>query len=117
MKILRVYADEAGESHIEDMELEMLDNGAMGTVASAFRVKEAIFREIPPLATADFHQAPLRQLAVNLDGLAEIEVSDGTVRQVKPGDVFLVEDTTGKGHLNRFLDDKAHSFLFLPLES
>ncbi len=116
MKILRVYADEHGESHIEDMELEMLDNGAMGSVAPPWRVKEAIFRQIPPLATAEFHCAPRRQLAVNLDGIADIEVSDGTVRRVQPGDVFLVEDTTGKGHANRFLDDKVHSFLFLPLE-
>ena len=116
MKLIRVYADESGESHIEDMDLDMHDNGAMGTQSESWKVREAIFREIPPLATADFHQAPLRQLAVNLDGIAEIEVSDGTIRQVKPGDVFLVEDTTGKGHLNRFLDDKQHAFLFLPLE-
>ena len=115
MKLLRVFADEQGESHIEDYEIDMQVNGNAGTQSAEWNVSTALFREIPPLATADFHQAPRRQLVVNLNGVAEIEVSDGTVRQVNPGDVFLVEDTTGKGHANYFLDNKDHAFLFLPL--
>ena len=38
-----------------------------------------------------------------LRGETEIEVSDGEKRVFRSGDVFLVEDTTGKGHRNRRL--------------
>ena len=35
-----------------------------------------------------------------LKGDSEVEVSDGEKRRFTSGDVFLVEDTTGKGHRN-----------------
>jgi hypothetical protein len=33
------------------------------------------------------------------------EASDGAVRQFGPGDIFLCEDTEGKGHTSRVLGD------------
>ena len=80
-------------------------------------VEGVIFREISPGGSADWHPAPLRQLAINLSGEAEIEVTDGTKRRVGPGQIFLVEDTTGKGHKNTWLDDDVHDFAFLPLKA
>ena len=48
----------------------------------------------------EWHTAPQRQYVMFLKGETEIEVSDGEKRHFKTGDVFLVEDTTGKGHRN-----------------
>jgi hypothetical protein len=36
-----------------------------------------------------------------LDGLVELETSDGEVRRVTAGKAVLVEDTHGKGHISR----------------
>ena len=115
MKILRIYADADGESHVEDVELDMEEFGGTGRKSQDWAVQSVHFRGIPPGASAHFHVAPLRQLAINLSGETELQVSDGTVRKIGPGQVFLVEDVTGKGHANRWLDDKVHELAFLPL--
>jgi hypothetical protein len=44
------------------------------------------------------HPAPVRQFLVVLVGRAEITASDGSSRQFDPGDLVLIEDTSGKGH-------------------
>ena len=62
----------------------------------------------------DFHNAPQRQFVVNLSGRVEIEVGDGTKRQLGAGDILLADDTTGRGHITRDLEGPRHS-LFLPL--
>ncbi len=63
---------------------------------------------------ADLHTAPERQLAVSLNGWVEYEVTDGDVRRFNPGEVVLVEDTTGRGHITRF-DDGEQCFLHIPV--
>lgn len=117
MKLIRVYNDADGESHIDDVEVEMDGQAGGRRASSMWAVEGVIFREIPPGGSAEWHTAPLRQLAINLSGEAEIQVSDGTKRRVGPGQIFLVEDTTGKGHLNTWLDDEVHEFAFLPLKN
>ena len=116
MKFMRVYNDENGESHIDDVEIEMTEQGPLSRASEMWAIEGAIFREISPGGSTDWHPAPLRQLAINLSGEAEIEVTDGTKRRVGPGQIFLVEDTTGKGHKNTWLDDEVHEFVFLPLK-
>jgi quercetin dioxygenase-like cupin family protein len=115
MKILRIYSDTNGDTHLEDVEIEMQDLGESGRKSREWAVESVSFREIAPGASAEFHTAPIRQLAINLSGETELKVSDGTLRRIGPGQVFLVEDVTGKGHANRWLDDKIHEIAFLPL--
>ena len=116
MKLIRVYNDADGESHIDDVEIEMNNEGASGRASNMWEVEGIIFREIIPGGSADWHPAPRRQLAINLSGEAEIQTTDGSKRHVGPGQIFLVEDTEGKGHLNTWLDEQVHEFVFLPLK-
>jgi hypothetical protein len=63
----------------------------------------------------DFHTAPRRQFVVNLSGLVEIEVGDGSTRRLGAGDILLADDTTGQGHITRDLEGPRRSiFIFLP---
>ena len=117
MKMMRVYNDADGESHIEDVEIDMDAEGMTGRASDMWAVVGVIFLEIPPGGSTEWHPAPRRQLAINLSGEAEIQVSDGTKRHVGPGQLFLLEDTTGKGHLNTWLDAEVHEFAFLPLKN
>jgi hypothetical protein len=52
---------------------------------------------------------------VNLDAGVRLTASDGESRVIGAGEVILVEDTTGKGHLSKGLGQLRHS-LFIPVE-
>ena len=45
---------------------------------------------------------------------AEIEVGDGTVARIGPGDVVLAEDLTGQGHITRGVGQQPR-FAIVPL--
>jgi hypothetical protein len=107
---VRIWADDDGESHFEDVHLESTERqspGATSRVALSGRipVADVEFRRV--LEEASYvvpHNAPERLFIVTLTGRIEVEVSDGEVRRFGPGDVCLVEDTHGKGHITRSLD-------------
>ena len=106
MKYTRVYADESGESHFEDMEVEFSSVDfappAPPLDLSAFTpATQYGFLRAPAGWLGDWHPAPRRQIIFYLAGEIEAEVSDGEVRRFRPGSVTLVEDTTGKGHKSR----------------
>ncbi len=43
-------------------------------------------------------------------------MSDGETRVIGAGEVFLVEDVTGKGHLSRAVDGKLRHCIFVPID-
>jgi len=110
MKYTRVYSDESGDSHFADIEGEFksidyappappLDISDFGPAEHCSIIKAS------PGWYGDWHPAPYRQLHSYLQGQVEAEVSDGEIRRFGPGDVVLVEDTTGKGHRSRVIGD------------
>ena len=48
-------------------------------------------------------------------GGVEIEVGDGTKRRLGAGDILLAEDTTGRGHISRAIDERPRLSVFVPL--
>src|SRR5688572_16662545 len=100
MRIVRIYTGDDGESHFEDLELD-LPQGQWGRMSARVPVTGAIFRETDPGNLLDFHVAPRRQLVLMLTGAVEIECGDGAVRRLGPGDVLLADDTEGRGHISR----------------
>ena len=48
-----------------------------------------------------------------LRGAIEVEVSDGTRRRFEPGDLVLVTDTTGRGHVTFAVGDPPLEGLFV----
>ena len=113
--IVRVYSDENGDSHFEDHQVFLKDGGKIGKLSDAVETKSLIFREVEPAYDWDFHTAPERQYIVLLDGEIEIETSLHEKRTFKPGDILLVEDTTGKGHKTRNLQPMKRRSLFITL--
>jgi len=117
MKCLRVYADENGESHFSEMEIGMsesqpLPGRTMSAPAAAANIQ---FLTVSGKLYTDWHPAPARQFVISLDKTIEIETSDGQRRKVQPPSVVFVEDTWGKGHKTRSLDDHAGTVIFVPL--
>ncbi|HUF10150.1 MAG TPA: hypothetical protein VMO47_12560 [Rhodothermales bacterium] len=115
MRITRLYSSPDGESHFEEVDIDLEDAGEIGSLSEERRVNGIVFRENPPDYDYDWHNAPRRQYIIMLDGNIEIEVSDGEIRQFTGGDVLLVEDTTGKGHRTRTTDGKSRRSVFVTM--
>ena len=116
MKITRLYVDAQGETHFEDEEVPYAQSTEIGRLSAPIPVKSLIFREVQPTYDLDWHNAPQKQYIVNLDASVEITVSSGETRVLGPGEVFRVEDTTGKGHLSKAVNNQLRNCLFITLE-
>ena len=116
MKIIRLYADEKGESHFEDVEVKFEAPTKSGRVSARLPATGIIFREVAPDYDLDWHPAPRRQYIINLDAGVQLTASDGQSRKIGAGEVILVEDTWGKGHLSKALDGKLRHCIFVPIE-
>jgi hypothetical protein len=103
MKYVRVYADDTGESHYEDVEVGLtaltyappaqpFDVSAVATAAGV------AFARFPTGWVGDWHPTPRRQFFIFLSGEFAGETSDGDRRSHSPGSVVFLEDTTGTGH-------------------
>ncbi len=115
MKITRIFSDEKGESHFEDLEIPLINQGGIGYLSENFEVKKLQFRKVSADYNYDFHHAPQKQFIVLLNGGVEIETSLGELRRFQTGEILLVEDTVGKGHKTRNLEKKERTSLFIHL--
>ena len=118
MDYVRIYSDEHGESHFEDVPTDMtLERYASAEwlISNPLHVGDLRFRRVVTEFPDEPHLAPCRQFIVGLAGEAEVEVSDGEPRRFGPGSVILVEDTTGKGHRTRKIGDTVRETLFISL--
>jgi len=104
-----LYADSGGESHFRDVEVQLRETDFAPpapplNVSSFSSASEYGFATAPLGWHGDWHPTPQRQFLFYIAGEVEVGVSDGEVRTFGPGDIVLVEDTTGKGHVSRVLD-------------
>ena len=116
MKIHNLYVDDKGESHFRDVEVEYVETGRAGRLSKRLPATGIIFREVQPDYALDWHPAPRRQYIINLDAGVEITASDGEKRRIGAGEVLLVEDVHGKGHLSKAIDGKVRNCIFVPVD-
>lgn len=117
---VRIWADRAGESHFEDVSLDVSVSPAEPGVAELWVsdpvvVDRAHFLTVQAIdQQPDWHRAPRRQFVVFLDGWVRITVSDGESRILPAGSVVLVEDLTGRGHVTEH-ESGVRRVMLLPL--
>jgi hypothetical protein len=99
--VTRIYTGPDGQSHAEQIELKV--NGGVSEMIKATGVQ---FSSRPASPPSDWHPGPMRQYVINLSGRAELEVAGGKKVAVGPGQIDLIEDTTGKGHITTNLEDR-----------
>ena len=118
-KIWRVSSGADGQSHLSEVPLAMKPfvdvEGAHGQGTPMQPAAGISFRVSPPGYVLNWHCAPRRQYSISLTGTAEIEVGDGTVVRIGPGDVVLAEDLTGRGHVTRVVGDQPRLYAIVPL--
>jgi hypothetical protein len=116
MRIHNLYADAQGESHFRDLEVEWAEETRSGKLSKRLPATGIIFRQVPPTYDLDWHPAPRRQYIINLDAGVQITASDGESRVIGPGEILLVEDTKGKGHLSKAVDKQIRHCIFVPVD-
>ena len=117
MKILRLYTDRKGETHFEEIEIPLKPSlGNSWNASRRLPGKGLILGESTLQHDVDWELAPRRQYLVNLDTPVEITASDGETRLIALGDIVLMEDTTGKGHISRAQTRRARRSIFIPIE-
>jgi hypothetical protein len=107
----RLYSDAAGESHFDDVEIDLASNDYAPpapplflsdiTAATKFR-----FMQAPGGWASDWHTSSTRTMFFVLKGEWEVTASDGESRRFGAGSALLVEDTTGKGHASRVTSEE-----------
>jgi quercetin dioxygenase-like cupin family protein len=89
--------------------------GAHGEGTELLHTTGITFRVSPPGYELGWHCAPRRQYSITLAGEAEVEVGDGTIKRIGPGDVLLAEDLTGQGHVTRVVGEQLRFYAVVPL--
>jgi len=124
MKYTRLYSDEQGESHFEDCELsfesaDFAPPAPQLDISSFGSAEQCSILRAKPGGQGGWHPAPFRHLHFYLSGAVEAETSDGEIRQIKAGEMALIEDTSGKGHRSRVMGstEVVIAVVQLPLES
>ena len=100
--VTRIYTASNGLAYAEEIEMPRTTAGAYEMLS----VTGAQFSSRPPSTKGEWHTGPARQYVITLTGRAELELSGGQKIQVGPGHINLIEDTTGKGHITRNLEDR-----------
>ncbi len=121
-KYVHVYADSTGESHFEDIEIELttLDFAPPSPPLDVSAFTEAThygFISAPPGWYGEWHPTPRRLVTFYLSGEVEVQVSDGEIRRFGPGTIVLAEDTTGKGHTSKVVSSNNALLAVVQLEN
>lgn len=118
-RLWRVYSGSDGQSHVAELSPAMKPfvdvEGAHGESSPMQSASGIVFRVAPAGYVLDWHCAPRRQYSISLSGTAEIEVGDGNVIRLEPGDVVLAEDLTGRGHVTRVIGNQPRLYAIVPL--
>ncbi len=111
VQIVHVYPGEDGESYLKDVTPDQFAEIVNHVGEGPTRVNQSASP-----SENDYHNASRVQYVVHLSGISEIEVADGTVKRLNPGDVLIAEDTTGHGHITRGIGEGSRVSLAVPLE-
>ena len=120
MKYTRICCDVDGESHFEDVYVEVapVDFAPPApplNLAAPLEAERAVLCEFPAEWFGDWHPAPRRQFIFQMSGELEVQVSDGEIRRFYAGSLGLLEDTSGKGHLTRVVGNSGVNAVFVQL--
>ncbi len=121
MDYVRIWADDTGESHLEEVTLDRTVAPAEPGVAELW-VSDAVPIDRVQFVTVkdsgrspDWHCAPRRQFVVFLDGWVRITTSADGAYEFPAGTTVLVEDTEGRGHITGH-EPGDRAVMVIPLE-
>jgi hypothetical protein len=108
-KIIRIYADADGNSHIQELPIATKPGKTRRTDTAP--VTGLSYAEYTSSSVEDWHRAPGRQFSISMSGEIEVEVSNGIKHAIHAGDIVFLEDLQGKGHITRILTPVTNIFI------
>jgi hypothetical protein len=121
MRYSVVYSDGNGVTHFRDERLAwqatLGSRGQQNFVTSYVSAQKIGFLRISQggRSESSWHPAPSKRFVMVLSGLAEVEVGDGERRTFGPGNVLLVTDTEGRGHLTNVIGNEDVFLVWVPV--
>ena len=115
MAIIRIHTGPDGKSHFEEITPKFEPRGDKSENAELIPGSGIVIRRFEPTRSNPWHHAPGRAAVFTLSGSVDIEIGDGTVRRLGPGDILIAEDLTGQGHVTREVGPEARVSIFVPL--
>jgi hypothetical protein len=122
MMLIRLYADDDGESHFDTQEIamtlqEFAPPAAPLYVSEARPASRFVVIQLPVAwGGGEPHPTPSRHVLLCLSGSFQIRSSDGETRSFSMGDALLMVDTKGKGHSTTVTSDKPVTAVMIRLE-
>jgi quercetin dioxygenase-like cupin family protein len=116
MAIIRLYTGADQKSHFEEIQPRFEAQEDRSETAELIPGSGLIVRRFEPTRSNPWHHAPGRYAVFTLSGAVDIEIGDGSVRRLGPGDILIAEDLTGQGHATREVGPEARVSVFVPLE-
>ena len=103
-----IYSDPDGRTHFRDeffpwQKTQPSDPKTPAMQTPFVDAQKLGFLTIAVGYSSEWHPAPGKRFVVMLSGLAELEIGSGERRRFGPGDVVLVTDVQGRGHITRVL--------------
>ena len=98
-----LFADADGKSHWREVSVDLAER-SFAPPAQAIEISESrpstamLFLRLRTGWNEPVHPTPIHQTLICLTGTVRVSASDGTSREIGPGDVWRMEDLTGKGH-------------------
>ncbi|MCL5736452.1 MAG: hypothetical protein M1274_12845 [Actinobacteria bacterium] len=120
MKCIRLFSDEAGNSQFEEVDIP-LHQAVFSSPTPPMELSEpqpaerAVLASIPVGWMGERHSAPRRQFFVQMSGTIEVEVAGGRRVVTGPGELTLIEDVDGKGHVTRVIGNVPVTGVFIQL--
>ena len=111
LQILTVFSAEDGESRLMDVTTDQFAEIIKHIGEGPTRLNQSQSPSVD-----DYHNASRVQYVVHLEGTSEIEVADGTIKRLNPGDILVAQDTTGHGHITRGIGQGRRVSMNVPLE-
>ena len=117
-RILRIYADADGNSHIQELPIATKPGKTRRTETAP--VTGLTYADYTASSVEDWHRTPARQFSISMSGEIEVEVSGGppvggvsekTKHAIHAGDIVFLEDLQGKGHITRILSPVTNIFI------
>jgi hypothetical protein len=131
LSVTHLWADDKGVSHFRDEKLSFEaatpENPTAGTTSRTNPDPEALvslplrgatgatFLYLKRAAVEDWHRAPRRMYLIPVQGMSEVTAGDGEVRRFGLGQIVLMDDLTGKGHITRAVGKVDHIALTIPV--
>jgi hypothetical protein len=120
LRVCHIYSDDDGVSHFRETALPFRPAPIAGLEDPPLALgidsgPGAAFLRLAPRQMEEWHPAPRRVFLIPIQGASRVTVGDGMVKEFRPGDVVLMDDTTGQGHITEAIGDIEHIALIVPV--